>query len=432
MIARPLAFLRWCWQRYGDVFTLNLSRFGKVVYIADPHEIERIFTSEPELYQAGSPSASNIVASGEAKSCTRRSLLLLDGETHLRDRRAMLPPFQGRRVLTYEPVVEEVVVEELKHWKCGQTIELRRCMQTLTMAVMLRVIFGSEPGPRVERLRELLPRLLDLNPLLVWLPLLRHDLGRWTPEHRYRALQHEIDELIRAEVVERRARNRPTDDVLGEYMQASDGGAPLFDDSGLSDELQTVLLAGHETTAGSLAWALARLLHHPQVLTRLRGELAAGEETYLDAVIRETLRTRPVLVGASRRITKPVDVRGWALPANTVIRVAIALAQLHRSYGDSVHDFRPERFLAGRPSPYTWIPFGGGVRRCLGASFALMEMRVALRTILGQVDLRAVADDEEAGHLRSMLFVPTRAHGQIDRINDRVAWVQPRSLVGAL
>jgi cytochrome P450 len=288
-------------------------------------------------------------------------------------------------------------------------------MQAITLEVIMRAIFGITDSARLDRLRVLLRALLDWS-AVPWRLLLsglladRMAANRW--ERQLEALLDPVDDALFEEIAHARADPRidERDDILALLVQARhEDGTPMTRRE-LRDELMTLLLAGHETTATSLAWALERLLRHPPALARLREELEAGSEDYLEAVIKETLRLRPVLPLVGRRLTAPLELGGYVIPAGEVVAPCIYLVHRRADIYSEPDRFLPERFLDGAPGvgPYTWIPFGGGVRRCLGASFATFEMKVVLRTLAQRVTLRAVGSDSETVRRRAITFSPSR------------------------
>jgi cytochrome P450 len=395
--------MKHCRRRYGDVFTVRPYGFGNIVLLADPDLIKDVFAADRDVFAAGQANAAMSPVLG------RHSLLVLDGERHLRQRRLMLPPFHGEAIDRYRKRVEDITEAEVATWPAGEPFAIRPRMQAITFEVILRAVIGVSDPDRLERLRELLPKLLDFSVLdmwSVWLfpKLLDTPIGRRHPSMRVRP---EVDRLLFEEIAAHRAHPEGRDDILALFVQARDAdGEPLSDEE-LLDQIITLLLAGHETTTTGLAWAFERLVRHPSVLERLESELATSEDTYLDAVVNETLRVRPVIDGVWRKLTAPAVVAGHRLPAGTLVFPAIALVQTSPAFPDP-EEFRPERFLDGSPAPYTFIPFGGGPRRCIGASFAIMEMKTVLRAVLRAVDLRAPDQRPEKPRVHHVTQVPSR------------------------
>ena len=401
--ARPGPFLERCRRRYGDLFTVRPYGFGDIVVVADPDAIKEVFTGDREVFAAGEANAAMSPVLGH------HSLLVLDGDRHLSQRKLMLPPFHGEAIRRYRERVLEIAAADVGTWPLGTPLELRPRMQDITFEVILQAVIGvSDPG-RLERLRVLLPKLLDFSVLdmwSVWLfpKLLDTRMGR---RHESMRVRPEVDRLLREEIAAHRADPEGRDDILALLVQARDeDGEPLGDDE-LLDQIITLLLAGHETTTTGLAWAFERLVRHPAALERLGAELDAGEDEYLDAVVNETLRVRPVIDGVWRKLRAPAVVAGRRLPAGTLVFPAITLVQTSAAFPDA-HEFRPERFLDGSAPPYTFIPFGGGPRRCIGASFAIMEMKTVLGAVLERVDLRAAGRRSEPARVHHVTQVPGR------------------------
>ena len=302
-------------------------------------------------------------------------------------------------------------------------------MQAITLEVILRAVFGVRDDARMDLFRERIPPLGETTSILNWLPFMDRDLGGITPAAKFRRALAAVDELIYAEIADRRAApdGEDRDDVLSLLLRARHEDGSSMTDSELRDELMTLLTAGHETTATGLAWAFERLLRTPRVLARLTASLDDGD--YLDAVVKETLRVRPVVVDVARKLTRETEVAGWRLPAGTLVLPAIAVLHARPDLYDSPQEYRPERFLDGETESYAWIPFGGGVRRCIGASFAQVEMRTVLREVLRRVRLRAPSQRPERGVIRHVTVVPGRGARAV--VEERLS-VQPAAeLAGA-
>jgi cytochrome P450 len=296
-------------------------------------------------------------------------------------------------------------------WPVGVPFPLRPTMQRITLDVILRTIFGVSEADRLMRFSHIVERLTEVSNAIVWLPMLRRDLGRFSPWRRFTEVRDEADAVIYEEV--RRRREDPElesrEDVLSMLVQARhEDGSPMSEVE-LRDELMTLVAAGHETTATGLCWAFELILRHPRVERRLREELAAGGEQYLDAVVKEVLRVRPVIIDVVRKVTTDVDVAGYTVPAGSYLVPAVALLQLRADAYEDPHEFRPERWLEGaQPPPYTWLPFGGGVRRCIGASFAQQELKVVLRALIEGARMRPASPRPEAARTRHVTIVPSR------------------------
>jgi cytochrome P450 family 135 len=412
--AAPYGWMRRRRRRHGDVFSANFPYYGRVVYVADPTEVKRVFNGHPAIFHAGE---ANNLALGDVLG--DHSLLTLDEERHLSQRKLLLPPFHGERVRRYTEVMTEATAREVARWPLRRVCRLRPRMQAITLEVILRAVFGVREGERMDRYREWIPRLADASSVINWLPFMRGDLGGITPAARFRRALREVDSLIYAEIRDRRASGQAEerDDVLSLLLRARHEDGNPMTDAELRDELMTLLTAGHETTATGLSWAFERLLRTPRVLARLVESL--DDDAYLEAVVKETLRVRPVVVDVARKLTRESDIAGYRLPAGTIVLPAIAVMHGRPDLYPSPREFRPERFLDGATESYAWIPFGGGVRRCIGASFAQVEMKVVLREVLRRVRLRAASRWPERPRTQHVTVVPSRGARVV--VEERVA-----------
>ena len=384
---RTIPFLEWCQRRLGDCFAVWMPPWGRLVYVADPDEIKRIFTGKPEQFHAGEANALVL-----ERVLGKHSLLVLDEDEHLTERKRLLPHFHGESVRRYAEAMAQIAAAEIESWPVGKPLKMRPAMQRIGLETILRAVIGvTEPG-RLARLRHLLPRVSSppmIVQALMFVPALER-VGLWK---RYLRTLEETDRLLYEEIAARRARPEG-EDILSLLVANT-----TLSDEQLRDELLTLLVAGHETTATGLAWALERLARHPARST---------DDEYLDAVVKETLRVRPIVSDVVRTLQSEAEVAGYRLPAGTVVLPAIALVQRDtRRYGADAHEFRPERWLDGSPPPYAWIPFGGGVRRCIGAAFATLEMKVVLREVLSRVELEPVGKPERS-ILRGVVMQPSR------------------------
>jgi len=390
-VVRPTAFLRRCAAAYGEAFTIRLSfDDAPLVLVWHPDAVRAVYGASPEVARRGaSPGPLRPVAGPH-------SILLADGEEHLRIRRLMLPPFHGDRVATYRAVVGEVAAEHVARWPRGQPVAALGLMQELTLAVILRAVFGTDDPRLAADIRATLAVANSL-PRAAAMSLAQRDLGPRSPWGAFIRRMAVVDEQLMALIARRRREGADGGDVLGQLMAAG------IDDAELRDHLVTLLAAGHETTAGSLAWAIERLARAPEALARLRD----GDEAWTDAVIKETLRIRPVLTVAPRKLAAPLRVNGLELPAG--VHVAPCIYLLHRRedlYPDAAA-WRPERWLgAGAPESFAWIPFGGGVRRCVGAAFATMEMAEVLRIVASELDLAPATPRPERMRRRGLTLQP--------------------------
>jgi cytochrome P450 family 135 len=401
---RPLPFMQECRERYGDSFSVKFLSFERpMVMISDPVAIKALYTERAH----GLPPGRDIILKpilGE------RSLLILEGADHLAHRRLMLPPFHGERMRSYEPIVEELVDAEIDSWPLGEEFAIHPRMQAITLEVILRVVFGVAEGPRLELLRELLRTVLEqtASPGTQLIGLATRRFGGRGPWAKFEGQLKAADELLYAEITEHRRKDdlEQRDDILSALMLARFEDGEAMSDTDLRDQLMTLLLAGHETTATALAWTFDLLLRHPRELGRLRDSLQAGEDDYLRATITESLRLRPVVPLAGRRLAKELSVDGLTLPAGSDVTPAIWLAHTRADVYPDPFAFRPERFLEEGPDTYAWVPFGGGVRRCLGAAFAEFEMRIVLREVLSRCELRKASPTPERIGRRNITLSP--------------------------
>jgi cytochrome P450 len=406
----PLAFLSGFRERYGDVFTVRFPYFGEIVYVASPELVKEVFTGSPAVLHAGEANATVLEPAVGANS-----VLTLDDEPHMRQRKLLLPPFHGERVRRYGELVREVTRRDMESWPVGKPFALRQHTQWITLAVILRAVFGIVDEARVERATRLIDEFSDRVTLITKFPNLRRDLGPFSPWRRFLRARAELDEFIYEEIELRRdeAGDEERDDVLSLLLRARDDDGNPMSDEELRDELLTVVGAGHETTATALAWAMERLLRSPRVLERLRESLAAGEDEYLDATVKETLRTRPVIPDVARKLTAPISIAGYQLPAGSFVLPAIAALHYREDIFPDPDEFRPERFLGGKVDNYAWIPFGGGVRRCVGAAFAEFEMRIVLREFVERAQLRAADPRPERVRIRNITLAPAKGTGVV-------------------
>ena len=389
--------------RYGDVFTVKLTGFGTGVYVADPEAIRGLFTGDQSDLRAGEANSFLEPVIGP------HSVLVLDGPEHLRQRKLLLPPFQGSRVTGFREVIREVAEREVATWTPGKRIVLRDRMRALTFEVICRAVFGVTEPERVERLREALVAVIDSSPLFMLTEAARKDWGPLSPGRRFQQRLRRADALLYEEIGRRReeADLEERADVLSLLLRARDEEGQPMTDAELRDELFTMLGAGHETTATGLAFAFDLLLHEPASLARVREEIAADEgDEYLDAVVQETLRVRPVIDAAERTLTVPRDVAGWLLPAGVKVYPGIALVHSREDLYPRARAFRPERFVDEGAESYSWLPFGGGIRRCIGAALAQAEMAEVLRVALGSVELRPLRVETDPVVLRGITLAP--------------------------
>jgi len=402
---RPIPFMERCRRRYGERFTVDMGPpEGKWIFLTQPDEIREMFTAPADVLHPGEGLRVLEPVVGS------RSVLLLDGGEHLAQRKLMLPAFHGERMRALIGVMEEVAEREVAAWRPGEPFVLHQRTQALTLEIILRAVFGMVAGSRLDELRSTLKELLDLgaSPLTL-LPPFRRRLGPLTTWARFVDVRDHADALILALIDERRRAGEEGDDVLTMLLAARDEGGQPMTDGELRDELVTLLVAGHETTASALSWGFEQLMRAPDVLERVTGAALEDDTAYLEATVKEILRRRPVLpIAQPRRIKQPVEIGGRMYPAGPAFTACIYLVHHDERVYREPYAFRPERFLDGSPGKFSWIPFGGGVRRCLGASFAQLEMRIALRAILAAVEVTNALDGREGTGRRSITLSPRR------------------------
>src|SRR4051812_28968321 len=406
---RPLASLERCRARYGKRFTIRIPTAPPFVMISDPDEVKQIFTAPPDVLHPGEGAKVLEPVVG------RNSVILLDEGAHLEQRKLMLPAFHGEKMQRLSGLMAEVAEREVASWPAEEAIELHPRMQRLTLEIVLRAVFGLDPGERLDSLRERLSALLAFGdrPISLLPPppeRVEKVLGRVGPFVTFLRLQDDADRMIFELIDERRADESERDDILAMLLEARhEDGSPMSDEE-LRDELMTLLVAGHETTASSLAWGFERLQREPRVLARLQAEIDAGNPNgYLTATIQETLRRRPVLPNvAPPFVVKPIEVGGWSYEPGACLVGNAYLVHHDPDIYPNPYEFRPERFLDEPPGTYTWIPFGGGRRRCLGASFAMLEMQIVLRAVLGSRDLVGADQGPERASRRNITIKPGR------------------------
>jgi cytochrome P450 len=400
-----IRFLAACSRRLGDTFTLRLPGGTALVVLSTPDAARDLLGAPPDRLTAGDVNAHDL-----GPVLGPNSLLLLDGRRHIEERRLMLPPFHGVRLEAHAGLIDEVTRRDLAFWARGMSIPLWTRMRAITLEVILRAVFGVEGGRR-EQLRAVIAELLDFaGQRLLIMPAFRRDLGPLTSWRRFVAVRARVREAILATVRARRAEGGAGEraDILSVLLEAHRPNGATLTDEEVYDELLTVLVAGHETTAAALAWTFDLLLHHPAELNRLCDALATGGDELLEAVIRESLRLRPVVPEIGRHLREPATIGGVDLPRGVVAVLSIHLLHRRANVYTEPLAFRPARFLGRRPDPHAWLPFGGGTRRCLGAAFATLEMRVVLRTVLGAVRLRSASRALASERRQVVTLVPHR------------------------
>ena len=399
---RPIELMDRGRERYGKIFSMRLGP-ADVVMIAEPEAAKQVITGDPRVFRAGDPNGLFRPVVGP------NSILLLDGDAHMRQRKILLPAFSAGHGREFAVRVEEIAERRIARWRPGQELRLQDEMEAISFESILTVVFGGDAAARLERLRELIPEMMDrCDSAFTLIPWFRHDLGGLSPYARLMKVVGQVDEVLYEAIAARRADPMTSlrDDVLSLLLKATHEDGSELEASEIRDELLTMIMAGYETTTSALAWALERLLRAPHALQRLRAELNSGDDSYLDAVVKETLRCRPVVPVVARRLREPAEVAGHLMPAGTTLMVSIYLLHTDPDAYPEPDEFRPERFLGGVPEGAAWIPFGGGVRRCLGASFAQLEMKVVLREVLTSTGLRATSQRPEKPKRKRFTLAP--------------------------
>jgi cytochrome P450 len=407
--SRPTAFIDRQRARYGKRFSIRLLGQPPFIILSDPQDIKQALTAPPEVLHPGEGARILEPLVG------RHSVILLDEGPHLEQRKLLLPAFHGERMQNLAGLMRELSEREVDSWPREQAIALHPRLQRLTLEIVLRAVFGLERGARLDELRELLTELLKftesplslLPPPPAWFEWLMRERS---PLSRLHALNAQADALIFELIEERRRDGAEGSDVLALLLAAEHEDGTPMDAVELRDELVTALVAGHETTASQLAWVFTHLAREPAVLERLVAEIDAGEDdTYLTATLNEAMRRRPVLPNAEPRLIKqPIEIGGTVYQPGIILIIHAHLVHHDPDIYPEPYAFRPERFLENPPGTYTWLPFGGGRRRCLGASFALLEMKIALRAVLERCELSPGRPEPELARRRSITISPSR------------------------
>ena len=400
---RPLPFLERCQKHFGDTFTIRVKHAGTWVILADPRDVKSVFTADHAVLGVGL--ANSILG----PLLGPRSVMLLEEPEHVRRRKLMLPPFHGERMKGYSEMMADVTRREMANWPIGEPFELWPRMQEITLEAIMRVVFGPVETHRLRRLRHLLRRLTNwmndprrLNLLAAAGP------ARFAGNSDYREMMGPVEDAVLEEVRRRQRDPGYTDGtdiaaMLGEARY--EDGSPMTEQD-LRDELVTLLTDG--PTSSLLSWSFERLLRHPDGYARLRAEVGSGEEVYLDAVVKETMRLCPAAPIVVRKLLAPMELGGYTIPAGTTVAPCVHLVHRREDIYPEPLRFRPERFLEQPAGTYTWIPFGGGVRRCLAASYAQLLMKQVIRTVVSEADLRAVGLRSERARKSAIAFVPHR------------------------
>ncbi len=419
-------FISACRRRYGSVFTMRIATMGTLVYLDDPAEIKKVFAGSPSVYHAGEANTMLGGLLGES------SVLVIDDQEHKERRRQMLAAFHRDAVARQTSVMAEIAEANVATWPVDTEFPVAPRMSEITLEVILRTVIGASDKARLAALRAVMPKLLNVTPLAS-LAIAKPSLQRLGPWRTLRRNMDEADRLLYAEIADRRADPElaTRTDALAMLVRAADESGGTMTDSELRDQLITLLVAGHDTTATGLSWALERLTRHPAILdktVRAAEASAAGDPTgdeFLDAVAKETLRIRPVVFDVGRILKEPVELAGYRLPAGIMVAPGIGL--VHSSSAQYPHPdrFDPDRMVGATPAPTTWLPFGGGNRRCLGATFAMVEMRVVLREVLRQVELSTTTARAERQKVKHVILTPHRGARIRVRARKQVPAVAP-------
>jgi cytochrome P450 len=387
-------------ERYGDVFTIRLVPTSRVVVVLSrPDHIRELFGTPPSVVHAGEGNTVLAPIMGD------HSLLLIDDDDHIRMRRQLMPAFNGQALRGYAGMIARLAREEVKEWPVGQPFRLHERMRALTLEVILQVVFGVTDSERLDQLRPLVDRVVSVRPIIM-LGGFYPRLLRLPPWRTYLEIQRQVDEILYDEIATRRTDPNLAErnDVLSKLLAAG-----TWSDVELRDQLVTLLLAGHETTATALAWAFHELARKPGKLRAGQQAADEGNDDYLEAITKESMRLHPVVYQVGRRLTETTELAGYRLPRGTTLMAAIGLVHGDEQHFPDVHEFSPERFFGDNPpAPGTWIPFGGGTRRCIGAGFSLLEATEILRAALTQYDVRPVRPEPEAAQPRNVTLVPSR------------------------
>lgn len=402
-LLRPIALMEGSRDRYGDAFTIRFQHEGTTVLISHPQDVQLLFTAAASVAHAGEGRRLMQPIFGD------NSLLCLDEEIHAQQRRLLLPPFHGDRLSAYGELIADITRAELAKCQLGTPVRFAPRLRAIALEIILRAVFGVRDAVRAAALRDAMSQLLDLtSSLLRMAPLMLLGPARAPRIPTVRRLLERVDRLVFGEISARQGEpglhERP--DVLSMLLTSEHSDGTRMSPVEVRDQLVTLLIGGHETTATGLSWAIERLARSPTVMQRLRSEAIAGEDRYLDAVVKETLRARSVLPVVSRLVKAPLQLREHRIPAGTIVSACTYLVHHRADVYPEPYLFRPERFLDSAPGTYTWIPFGGGVRRCLGASFAMLEMKTVLKVLSEELRIAPVDTAPEAVGRRAITLVP--------------------------
>lgn len=435
LVADPIGFLESCFHQYGDTFTTRVLGWNSppVVFFANPAAIGEIYTAAPEVFELGKVTHVFRPLTGD------RSLIMLDGAAHQRQRQLLMPPLHGDRMRAYGHLICEITRQVIRDWPLDQPFSIRTYTSEISLEVILRVVFGLNPGPRYEQLKPLLNNLLEAvtSPLYssqFFFPLLQQNLGSWSPWGRFLRQMEQIDALVYGEISDRQRQADPArTDILSLLLAARDEAGQPMEQGELRDQLMTLLLLGHETTASALAWAFYWVHRDPAVLEQLRSEIGSSPSDpdrltqlpYLNAVCRESLRTHPIaLISQPRKVRSRVKIGGQEFAPNTILVPCVLTAHRRPQTYPQPYEFQPQRFLDRKFTPYEFLPFGGGMRSCIGAALSLYEMKLVLATVLADYRLELVTTGEVKPARRGITFVPSKNFQlrAVERYASAVGW----------
>ena len=415
-VRRPASYMHEMRRRYGDTFVLRMAGMGNFIFFCTHDAIKEIFTASHEDLSAAP------IARDLGPFLGNYSMLTLDGAAHLRQRKLLFPPFHGERMQAHTQIMQEVTADSMTKWPIGRVFSVHQYMQEITLEVMLRAVFGVEDGARMRQLAELVTRVTDnMSTPVVLAPWLQFELGGLTPFGKVMRLVKAVDEIVYDEIGRRRKSGDAADrnDVLSMLMQAKDEDGNGMTDVELRDELMTLLVAGHEMSATALAWALERLLALPEITASAREEIervsegkaldaaSIGKLEYMDGIVKEILRLRPVVPMAPRKVMRPMKIGGFDVPVGWNVCVSIYLVHHDERVYPDPERFDPLRFVGKKTDPYTWLPFGGGIRRCIGMALAQYEMKVILAEVLRRAELSNAPGPPIQMERRGFTLVPS-------------------------
>lgn len=441
-IAEPFNFMDRCAQAHGDTFTVRLGNLPPLVFFSNPQAIQEIFTADANQFDIGRSNGIIKPLVGE------NSILLLDGDRHQRQRRLLMPPFHGERMRNYGQLICEITEQVTSQWQVDKPFIARAAMQDITLQIILNVVFGLQEGARYQQLQPLLAALLDttgspLRSSLLFFNFLQKDWGAWSPWGQMMHRRRVVYDLLYAEIAERRQRSHPGTDILSLLLSTRDEQGETMTDAELADEMMTLLVAGHETTATALAWAFYWIHKLPSVHETLLNELERlGDHPdpmqflhipYLNAVCQETLRLYPVVPIVPPRITKsPMQIRGYQFDSDTRLTPCIYLTHHREDLYPEPKQFKPERFLKRQYTPYEYLPFGGGNRRCLGFALAQMEMKLVLATVLSNYELALCDRRPEKPARRGVTLAPASGVKMVMKGRHQRGEQKPQAVVGSI